>query len=159
MSGPGGSRRSDAAGLVIAAMLAVVAGIIGWETSQMPAAAAYARIGPTAFPYAIAAGFACLAVGTVVSAIRGGFPEREHDRIGPILRIVGGLVAQLVLLTTAGFSIATGALFAMTARSFGRGPLWLTFPIGVAVAFVIWVIFARGLQLSLPQGPLERLVP
>ena len=61
-----------------------------------------------------------------------------------MLWIVGGLVAQMLLLKFAGFSIATGLLFALTARGFGRGPLWLTFPIGIVFALVIWVIFARG---------------
>jgi putative tricarboxylic transport membrane protein len=75
-----------------------------------------------------------------------------------MLWIVAGLAAQMLLLKTAGFSIATGVLFALAARGFGRGPLWMTLPIGIAFAFVVWLIFARLLQLSLPVGPLERLV-
>ena len=39
------------------------------------------------------------------------------------------------------------------------GPLWLTLPIGFVLAFVIWFIFSRGLQLSLPIGPIERSIP
>ena len=31
----------------------------------------------------------------------------------------------------------------MTARGFGRGPLWLTIPIGIVFAFLVWLIFAR----------------
>jgi putative tricarboxylic transport membrane protein len=118
-----------------------------------------ARVGPTVFPYIIAGGLFCLAIGTVVSALRGSFPVRDKDNYGPILWVVGGLIAQILLLSTAGFSIATGMLFAFTAKAFGRGPLWLTVPIGVVFAFLVWFIFARGLQLSLPQGVLERLVP
>ncbi len=160
MTGPGpDGGRPDKAALVIAAALAVLAGVVFWQTSIMPVTAQYARVGPTTVPYVVAAGLAALAVGTVVSAFRGGLPARERDDIGPILWIVGGLVAQLVLLKTAGFSIATGALFALTARGFGRGPIWKTFPIGVALAFAIFIVFARGLQLSLPAGPLENLLP
>jgi putative tricarboxylic transport membrane protein len=48
-------------------------------------------------------------------------------------------------------------LFAAAARGFGRGPLWLTVPIGIVFSFVFWVIFAKGLQLTLPSGPLENL--
>lgn len=86
------------------------------------------------------------------------FPEREKQEISPILWIVGGLAAQMLLLKTAGFSIATGLLFAATARAFGRGALWKTIPIGIVLAFVVWIIFAKGLQLSLPAGPLEHLL-
>ncbi len=160
MSAPGPeSRGPDRAAMVIAAGLAVVAAVIAWQTSRMPATAQYARIGPTAFPYLVAAGLAVLAVATAISAWRGGFPEREADRAGPMLWIIGGLALQMLTLKAAGFSIATGLLFALAARGFGRGPLWMTIPIGVALSFVLWLIFARGLQLSLPQGPLERLVP
>jgi putative tricarboxylic transport membrane protein len=155
----GAPRRPDRAGLVIAVLLALLAGVIFWQTRAMPVTAQYARVGPTTFPYVVAAGLALLAAGTAVSAWRGGFPQREADRVGPMLWIVGGLVAQMLLLKTAGFSIATGVLFALAARGFGRGPLWLTLPMGIVFAFVVWLIFARVLHLSLPAGPLERLVP
>lgn len=152
------SRRPDGAALFIAAILAAIAAVIIWQTSQMRVPPVQARVGPTVFPYIIAAGMLCLSVGTVVSAFRHGFPARDKDSYGPILWIVGGLVAQILLLSTAGFAIATGVLFAFTARGFGRGPLWQTIPIGIVFAFIVWFIFARGLQLSLPQGPIERLV-
>jgi putative tricarboxylic transport membrane protein len=159
MTGPAAPRRPDRGALVIAVLLALLAAVIFWQTRSMRVAPMHARVGPTTFPYVIAAGLLLLAAGTAVSAWRGGFPEREHENLGPILWIVGGLVVQMLLLKTAGFSIATGALFALVARGFGRGPLWLTFPIGVVFALVVWAIFARLLQLSLPAGPLEGLIP
>ena len=149
----------DRAGLVIAVLLAVLAAVIFYETRAMKVTALYARVGPTTFPYVIATVLAVLAVGTALSAWRGGFPEREPERLAPILWIVGGLALQLLLLKPAGFSIATGCLFALTARGFGRGPLWLTVPIGVVFSLAVWLIFSRLLMLSLPAGPLERLIP
>jgi putative tricarboxylic transport membrane protein len=149
--------RPDRAGLVIAAGLVALAALIVVQTRAMPVAALYARVGPTTFPYVIAGGLALLGVGTAVSALRGGLPAREPDHIAPILWIVGGLLAQMLLLKTAGFSVATGALFALTARGFGRGPIWLSLPIGIAFALIIWIVFALGLSLSLPAGPIERL--
>ena len=101
---------------------------------------------------------AVLAVGHVVAAFRHGLPEREADRPGPMLWIVGGLVLQMLLLRPAGFSIATGLLFAFTAKGFGKGPLWFTVPLGIVVSLVIWLIFAGLLKLSLPAGPLEHLI-
>lgn len=159
MSGGGASGRPDRGGLVIALLLAILAVVIFLSTRAMPVTAQYARVGPTTFPYAVAAGLALLSVGTVVSAFRGSFPERPPERLAPVLWIVGGLVAQILLLRPLGFSIATGLLFALTARGFGRGPLWLTVPIGVVFSLVVWIIFADVLQLSLPAGPLERLLP
>jgi putative tricarboxylic transport membrane protein len=153
------SRRPDGAALVIAAVLAAIAAVIIWQTSQMRVPPVQAKVGPTVFPYVIAGGLLLLAVGTLVEALRGKFPARDRDNYVPILWIVGGLVAQLLLLTTAGFAIATGVLFAFTAKAFGRGPLWQTIPIGIVFSFVVWFIFAKGLQLSLPAGPLERLIP
>lgn len=150
-------RRPDWAALVIAAALAVVAVVIAWSIASHGAGASYARVGPTTMPYVIAVAFGGLSIWTAFEAFRGEFPEREHQEISPILWIVGGLAAQMLLLKVAGFSIATGLLFAATARAFGRGPLWKTIPIGIVLSFVIWIIFARGLQLSLPAGPLEHL--
>ena len=158
MSGPAAPHRPDRAGFVIAILLAVLAAVIFYETRSMKVTAAYARVGPTTFPYVIAAGLAILAVGTALSALRGGFPERDPERLGPIVWIVGGLVLQLLLLKPAGFSIATGLLFALTAKGFGRGPLWLTIPMGIVFALAIWFVFAQILMLSLPAGPLEKLV-
>lgn len=159
MSGPAAPHRPDRAALVIAVLLAALAAVVFFETRAMKVTAAYARVGPTTFPYAISAVLALLAVCTAVSAWRGSFPEREPEVRGPVLWIVAGLVLQLLLLKPVGFSVATGFLFACTAKGFGRGPLWLTLPIGVVFSLIVWAIFARVLHLSLPAGPLERLVP
>ena len=81
--------------------------------------------------------------------MRGGTPEHEPAETAPVLWILGGLVGQIALIGFAGFSIATGVLFAATARGFGRGRLYLTFPIGVAISLALWLLFAKGLDLSL----------
>lgn len=150
-------RRPDGAAMAIGVGLGALAAVVALNTSGL-SGGAYSRIGPAAFPYAIAAFLAVLSVGTIVTALRGGFPERDHDERAPILWIVGGLTAQLLLLSSAGFSIATGLLFAATAKGFGRGPLWMTLPIGIALSFGVWLIFTQLLNLSLPAGPLEQLI-
>ncbi|MDB5473520.1 MAG: tripartite tricarboxylate transporter TctB family protein [Devosia sp.] len=159
LSEPSISRRPDGAAFVIALVLAAIAGVIIWQTSNMRVPPIQARVGPTVFPYVIAAGLILLSIGTAVSALRGAFPAREPVRYGPILWIAGGLVAQMLLIGWAGFAVGTAVLFAFVAKGFGRGPLWMTLPIGFVLAFSIWFVFSRGLQLSLPMGPIERLVP
>ena len=150
-------RRPDRAALFIAVFLAVIAAIMFWDVSRLSAVANYSRIGPATVPFFIACVLVVLAIWTALEARRGDFPEREHQDVGPVVWIVGGLVAQLLLLTTAGFSIATGILFAAAAAGFGRRKLWITIPVGIVLCLGIWLIFAGLLQLSLPAGPLEHL--
>lgn len=151
------TRRPDGAALVIALVLAVIAAVIFWDVSRVSGAAGYSQVGPTTVPYAIACCLIGLALWTAAEAWRGEFPAREPQQFGPVFWIVGGLAAQMLLLKIAGFSIATGLLFALTAAGFGKRKLWATIPIGIVIAFVVWVIFAKVLQLSLPAGPLEHL--
>jgi len=149
----------DRAGLVIAAAL-ILAGLgIGLATWSGGTVAMNTPIGPKTVPYIIAAAFLLLGAFTVAAALRGDFPERERQDWPPMLWIIGGLVVQLLTMKTAGFAISTGLLFAATAKGFGRGPLWKTIPIGIVFAFLIWLIFAKGLQLTLPVGTMwERLL-
>lgn len=148
-------RRPDWAALVIAAGLLALALLVAWDASRLGSGGAYARIGPQTIPYVIAFCLAVLAVSTVIAAYRHSFPERDEQDIAPVLWIVGGLVAQMALIKFTGFSIATGILFGMTARGFGARRLWFTIPAGILIAGLVWLIFARGLSLTLPSGPLE----
>src|SRR5690349_9508868 len=131
MSGAGTDRperRPDRAALVIAALL-ILAGIgIAASMAAMGGVAGYSPVGPKTFPYIIAAGLLGLGVLTAIEAWRGDFPEREQQAFGPMAWIIGGLAIQMLTMKTVGFSIATGLLFAATAKGFGRGPLWQTVP-------------------------------
>lgn len=148
-------RRPDWAALCVAAALMAIAALVAWDASRLGAGGAYARIGPQTVPYVIALCLAGLSIWTVFEAVRGDFPEREPQQFPPLLWIVGGLIVQMALLRVAGFSIATGILFAMTARGFGRVNFALALPAGIVLAGVIWFIFARLLQLSLPGATVE----
>ena len=150
-------RRPDRAALVIAPVLFVVAAVIWWDAGRLAEMSNYSRIGPATVPHVVAIGLALLAVWTAFEAWRGDFPEREPIEVKPVVFIVAGLAGQMLLLKTAGFSIATGVLFALTAFGFGRRKLWISLPIGIAFSFVVFIIFGRFLQLSLPAGPLEHL--
>jgi putative tricarboxylic transport membrane protein len=150
-------RRPDWAALAIGVVLALVAILMLWDTWRSTAGFSSDPIGPKGFPYLVAACLLGLAVWTFVAALNGDFPEREHQQMPPMLWIVGGLAAQMLLLNPAGFSIATGLLFAATAHAFGKRKFWMTVPIGIVFAFLVWIVFSQGLKLALPAGPLERL--
>ncbi|MBW8300270.1 MAG: tripartite tricarboxylate transporter TctB family protein [Hydrogenophaga sp.] len=151
------TRRPDGAALVIALVLAALAALIFWDVDRLSDVVGYSPVGPATVPKWIAFGLAGLAAWTAIAAFRRDFPEREHQEIAPVAWIIGGLAGQMLLLPTVGFSIATGVLFAATARAFGKRQLWFSLPIGIAISLAVWLVFALLLQLSLPAGPLERL--
>ncbi|MBX3567165.1 MAG: tripartite tricarboxylate transporter TctB family protein [Rhizobiaceae bacterium] len=156
-SGAGEAGRTDRAALVIAAILLLAGLAMAIATWSSGTVAMSTPVGPKTVPFIIAGALVILGVLTAVAGFRGDFPAREKQDIPPMVWIVGGLAVQMLTMKTIGFSIATGLLFAATARGFGRGPLWQTVPIGIVFSFIVWIVFAKGLQLSLPAGPLERL--
>jgi len=151
-------RRPDWAALAVAPILVLIAAVIFWDVSRLKGNTGYSGIGPATVPEVVALALVVLAIWTIVAAFRGDFPERETQEHKPVLWIVAGLAAQMLLLNTAGFSIATGVLFALTAAGFGKRKLWFSLPIGILLSFTVWIVFGRLLQLSLPAGPVERLL-
>ncbi|WP_018390074.1 tripartite tricarboxylate transporter TctB family protein [Ancylobacter sp. FA202] len=158
-SRPTSTAGPDKGRFVIAFALALLSLVVGWDAWRLSGINTYSAVGPGAFPAIISAGLALLALANAVEAVREGAQDRPRDEIGPMAWVLGGLIGQIVLLAFgAGFAIATGWLFAATAKGFGRGPVWGHFLVGAVMCFVIYVVFAKGLQLALPAGPLERLI-
>lgn len=151
------ARRPDWAALAFAPVLMVIAAVIFFDVNRLEGSGGYSRIGPATAPKMVAFCLLGLAIWTVFAAFRGDFPERDRQEISPVAWIVGGLAMQMMLLTTMGFSIATGLLFALTAAGFGKRKFWFSIPLGIGMAFVVWMAFSQLLKLSLPAGPLERL--
>ena len=84
---------------------------------------------------------------------------REAPIRKPILLILGGLAALIALIGLGGgFIPATAILFAATAAAFGRRAFLTDLLIGFVLGVVIFLIFDKLLTLSLPSGPLERLL-
>ncbi|MGH8429638.1 MAG: tripartite tricarboxylate transporter TctB family protein, partial [Solimonas sp.] len=84
-----------------------------------------------------------------------------RDRIDPraIALIVGGLAALIATIGLGGgFIAATTILFAVTSAAFGRRAIHIDLAIGLVLALSIYLLFDKLLALSLPAGPLERLL-
>src|SRR5262245_7285416 len=110
-------------------------------------------------PYLVAAGLALLAVGNFVMALRADFPAREQVDPRAIVLILGGLAAMIATVGLGGgFSPATTILFVATSAAFGRRTPHIDFAIGLLLALAIYLLFDKLLTLSLPAGPLERLL-
>jgi putative tricarboxylic transport membrane protein len=158
MTGPETTRRPDGAAFVIALLLAALGALLIWDGARIPVKAGYAGVGSGDVPRVIGAILIGLGVWTAVAAWRGAFEARPRQRIPPLLWIIAGLSLQLILLGPAGFSIASGTLFACTAAAFGKRQLLFTLPIGIVFALGVYGVFDGLLKLNLPGGPLERLI-
>jgi putative tricarboxylic transport membrane protein len=151
-------RRVDPAGIVAAALLAVLAGLILYDMTTLQITQTYG-VGPKAMPIVVAAGLGLLAIGNLVMAFRGEFPEREQPAHLPIVLILGGLLAVIVLIGIGGgFIPAVTILFAATATAFGRRAILTDLVIGFVLGLGAYLMFAKLLSLSLPMGPIERLL-
>jgi putative tricarboxylic transport membrane protein len=152
------ARRADPAGIAVAALLALIAAIIAFDTSRLELGQTYG-VGPKAMPYVVAAGLALLALGNLLMGLRGDLPARESADRRAILLILGGLAAVIAIIGLGGgFIFAMTLLFAMTAAAFGRVNFLADLAIGFALALVVYLMFDKLLSLSLPAGPLERLL-
>ncbi len=150
-------RRIDPAGIVVAALLALLACVILWDMTTLQITQTYG-VGPKAMPIVVAAGLGLLAIGNLVLAFRGGFPEREPAAHLPVVLILGGLLAVIVLIGIGGgFIPAVTILFAATAAAFGRRAILTDLAIGFVLGTAAYLMFSKLLSLSLPMGPLERL--
>jgi putative tricarboxylic transport membrane protein len=150
-------RRIDPAGIVVAALLLLLAGLIVYDMTTLTITQTYG-VGPKAMPIVVASGLALLAIGNVVLAFQNAFPEREQAAHLPIVLILGGLVAVIALIGLGGgFILAVTILFAATATAFGRRAVHIDLAIGFVLGTAAYLMFAKLLSLSLPAGPIERL--
>jgi putative tricarboxylic transport membrane protein len=148
----------DIAAIVIAVVLFALAAVLFWDMSRLEISSTYG-LGPKAMPIVVAIGLALLGIGNLAMAFTTGLPQPEPaDRI-PILLILGGLAALIALIGLGGgFIPATAILFACTATAFGRRAFLVDFIIGAVLGTIAYLLFDKLLTLSLPAGPLERLL-
>ena len=79
-------------------------------------------------------------------------PSVTARDIWPLVWVVGGVVAHLLLAERGGFVIASAVLFWCTARAFGKEHPLRDAAYAAGVSLVAYLLFARVLQLSLPAG-------
>jgi putative tricarboxylic transport membrane protein len=132
------------------------------ETSMLKVASTHATVGPRLFPFLVAAGLVVVGALVLYQALFGHVAHErgfELDWVAVAL-VSAGLVAQLLLLETVGWVLATTLLFVAVARAFGSRRLAVDAAIGVVLASLAFAVFNYGLGLSLPTGTLvESLLP
>jgi putative tricarboxylic transport membrane protein len=151
-------RRVDPAGIVIALALLALAAVIWWDMTTLQLSSVYG-VGPKAMPIVVATGLALLSLGNLIMALRGELPERESAEPAPLLLIIAGIAALIAAIGFGGgFIPGMTILFAATATAFGRRAVLTDLAIGFVLAVVVYLLFVKLLTLSLPVGPLERLL-
>jgi len=151
-------RRVDAAGVVIALVLAGLAAVLVWDSRQLQTVTMYG-MGPEVMPVVIAVGLGLLAIGNLIDALRGNLPARESADPKAVLLILAGLALLIAIIGLGGgFILATSALFVTTSTAFGRRAILVDSALALVLTTLIYLAFDRLLTLSLPAGPLERLL-
>jgi putative tricarboxylic transport membrane protein len=161
-------RRVDI-GETLLALAAVVFGIlIVWQTTLIRLTPAYSKVGPRVIPYIVGAGLVVVGVWLAYEALTGraSAGTTESEDADPALptdwRTIGllvlALLAYLLLIERAGFIIASATLFVAAAFAMGSRRLARDIAIGIVLATVLYLVFSRGLGLSLPAGVLQGVV-
>jgi len=134
-----------------------------YEGSKMPADLIM-KIGPSYFPDVLAIGLIFFSLILIVYALLGrakGQAEAISFKDKGIQRALISLlaiVAYAVLLGPLGYPIVTVFLVAGIMILLGkRGPLQIA-AVSLATTFVVWLLFAKLLMLSMPMGILEDLI-
>jgi putative tricarboxylic transport membrane protein len=145
--------------------LGVAASVMAW---QLPEGGGYARIGPNFVPKGVAAALVLLGLWLLAETFTGGWRARvpdepqergEHAFLPPaFLWVVAGLLAQMLLIHSAGFVLAAAALFACVARGFGSARWLRDIAGGLLLGLAVFAFFVHFLNVNLPAGWLKPLL-
>ncbi|MBZ9749489.1 tripartite tricarboxylate transporter TctB family protein [Deinococcus sp. HMF7604] len=149
--------------LLVALGVLLLGGLLLWGTLQIPFGI-NAVIGPRAFPLIVSVGLLGLGTALLVAVLRGHraepAAEEDTDPDAPVdLRqpalILGGFVLGALVLQPLGFVLGTALMYVSVGAAFGERRWPLLVGVGLAVALVTYVVFTRGLGLTLPPGVLR----
>ena len=121
-------------------------------------------VGPSAAMKLVAALLGMLGIAHLVQAaglMRQRVAVDPDEKVNPrsLAWVLAGLVLQIVALSFgAGFIISSTILFTATACGFGRSLRSMGVVYGLVLSTVVYIFFTKALSLSLPMGPLERLL-
>jgi putative tricarboxylic transport membrane protein len=142
--------------------LLAVAAVVWWQTGAIATSPMYAKVGPRIFPYITAVGLGVLAVAMLVAGLRGGWQTDEEREVPVDWRAVvfvgAGLLANVLLIVPAGFTLASVVMFVLVAHGFGsRAPL-RDGAIALVFALAAYFGFAKALGVNIGAGVIEKLL-
>jgi putative tricarboxylic transport membrane protein len=145
---------------VIALGIAFVFGTLAIPVST----SGYSRVGPADFPWGVSIALIVIGGFLLREALSGQWVGEGAQSDAPAFTIVPfawisvGLILDFLLMESAGFVVASAALFVCTAYGFGARNWLLTTAIAVVLSFLTYVGFSYALDVGLPPGLLEGLV-
>jgi putative tricarboxylic transport membrane protein len=157
-------KRPTSAQTLVGAGVIVFAILVGYLTWQIPVSPIYSKVGPTIFPYMVAAGLLVLGVLLTLQAVQGqwGETDADADESPPDLRALGwlgaGLILNVALIDFLGFIIASTILFVCVCRAFGSKALLRDIIVAVALTLIAYLGFAKLLGISIGAGILEGIL-
>jgi|HigsolmetaGSP11D_1036233.scaffolds.fasta_scaffold10874_2 hypothetical protein len=149
---------------VVALVVAVVGICVVYLTTQMAVPPAYAKVGPTVFPYAVGGILIVLSLFLWRDAVRKNWhceasdPDVPPPDLAPMGWVLGGLFLNLILIGYIGFILSSTVMYTMVAKGFGARRLWLAALVGFLLALVAYYGFARLLDLRMGSGLIEDLI-
>jgi len=146
--------------IALALGMLCLSSVVLWQTLEIPVSPIYARVGPTIIPMIMACGLGALSLLLLVSAVRGGWQTDEEKEYTPdrvaLSWLVVGMLANILLIEPAGFTVASVIMFTLAARAFGSLRIARDAAIGFAFSLSAYIGFARALGINIGAGPLER---
>ena len=153
----GGPARGE---IALALGMLCLSAIVLWQTYEIPVSPIYARVGPTIIPMITACGLGLLSLALLFSALRGGWQTDEEKEYTPdrvaLSWLVAGMLANILLIGPAGFTISSVVMFTLAARAFGSLRIFRDAALGFAFSLLAYLGFARALGINIGAGPLER---
>ena len=161
-SGEVASRRVAIGEAIIGAGVLALAAVMLWQTLDIPVSPIYAQVGPTVVPIITALALGMLGALLLIAAWQGGWqPEEEKastpDRVA-LAWVAAGLVLNVLLISTAGFTVASVVLFVCVARGFGSKAIVRDTLIAAAFALVAYFGFAQTLGINIGSGIVENAI-
>ena len=156
------ARRGAIGEAVIGAGVLALAAVMLWQTLAIPVSPIYAQVGPTIVPVITALALGILGILLLIAAWQGGWqPEEEReftpDRVA-LAWVAAGLVLNVLLIGSAGFTVASVILFVCVARGFGSKAIVRDTLIAAAFALVAYFGFAQTLGINIGSGIVENAI-
>ncbi len=154
--------------LAFAGSLVLLGLIVIWDTSRMDVPQGSSIISPRIVPYIVAALVVTTGLALIAEVLRGklGIPEGTEagdpfvsaDR-RTMLYLMVAIGVHVILLEKAGYIIAATLGFWGVTFTFGSRKPLKDFAISLIFALTVYFTFAKGLQIQLPKGLLESVLP